>query len=287
MKKFSVLPFLLMFSLIIFYTGCKDKSTEPATTTLTQSADDNAAVDGEYNSIFSMADAQGSISYSSAEQNKNSNIPLGITDKSDLLPLCANITFDTTTHTLTIDFGTSDCQCWDGNYRKGKIIAVFTGKWRTIGSSVNISLDNYYINDMLLEGTKEITITAAHQWHVVVTGAILHTPTGNITWDCDRITTKTAGYDTPIIWRDDVYSITGTANGVNRKGVAFSATVDQNNPLIKEMSCAKKDFVSGILTIINSKGDTLSVNYDPTGTELCDKLVNVTINGKTYTIYLR
>ena len=286
MKKYYYLPALFICLMLIVLSGCKKNATSPATAVdeSVQSSTDNAMIDGEFTSIFSYVDDQGDQVFTSSINKDKDPVPLGLA-MDTLLPVCANPSYDSTTHTLTIDFGSTDCVCRDGLTRRGKIIAVFTGKYKQPGSSVTVTLQNYYVQDMNVFGTKTITYQSAFSWNVVVSNAGIVTPNGTASWNSNRVVTKTKGTLTPKIWIDDEYSITGTANGVNRNGVAYSVTIDE--PLIKEMACFVKDFVSGVLTIINNKQDTLSINYDPLGTQACNKLATVTYNGITKTITLR
>jgi len=286
MKKVFLLAFLLTFTLIFSFTGCKKNSVAPIDESI-QSSEDNALVDGEFTSIYSYFDAQSTQTLGSvAEKGGNSTIQ-DLQIKSDLLPECATFSWDSVSRVLTIDFGTTNCTCKDGLTRRGKIIATLTGKYKQAGSSVSVTLENYYVNDMRVTGTKTITYQGSATVHIVVSNASVVTPKGTISWNADRTIQKSAGVLTPnIIW-DDEYIIAESANGTNRKGVSFTVQTDLQKPLVKKVICQKKDFISGVVSIHNSNGDVLSINFDPTGTEECNKLATVTYNGVTKTIILR
>src|SRR5690606_16128659 len=75
---------------------------------------------------------------------------------------CATITIvgsgsaDHPKGTITVDFG-SACLDNRGNVRKGKIILAYDG-WRfEPGSTVVLTTENYYINDIKIEGTRTLT----------------------------------------------------------------------------------------------------------------------------------
>jgi hypothetical protein len=284
------MKFFLKYSAILaicitLIVSCKDNTVDPAEGNI-QSSKDNALAEGEFSSIFSFVDSQGEVSFSSlTESSKNPGIAIDLKAKSELLPDCAQVNFDTATKTLTIDFGTENCKCKDGLWRRGKIIAVFNGKYPTVGANVTISLDNFYVEDMKVFGTKTVTVLGLHKVNIKVANAGIVTPTKTIEWNCDRTIEKIWGQLTPKIAFDDEYRITGNASGVNREGVAFTVTID--TPLIKKVSCLLKDFVSGVLTIQNDKGDVLSVDYNANGDEACNKLAKVTVNGETKIITLR
>jgi hypothetical protein len=74
--------------------------------------------------------------------------------------LCASITVTpndgTYPKTITIDFGDA-CVGLDGKLRSGKIIISLTAPLRQPGSVLTISLENFYINHIHIEGTKTIS----------------------------------------------------------------------------------------------------------------------------------
>ena len=286
MKKFYYFTLLLTFAVVIGFTGCKkNAATQPLDESI-QSSQDNALVDGEFTSIYSYLDSQGDNTLGSITEKGSSSSIQVLQTKSDLLPDCATFTWDSAARKLTIDFGTTDCTCKDGFTRRGKIIATFTGKYKQVSSSVSVTLQDYYVQDMSVTGTKTITYQGNATVHINVSNASIVTPTGTISWNADRTIQKTAGIGT-LTTLDDEYAISESATGKNRQGVSFVVQTDVNHPLIKKVICRKKDFVSGVVTIQNSNGASLSVNFNPTGIEACDKLATVTYNGVTKTIVLR
>ena len=81
-----------------------------------------------------------------------------------------------------------------------------------------------------------------------------------------------------------MYSVTGSARGTNRRGIAYTTTVQ--SPLIKRGDCYKY-YVAGIVSITNARDKAMLLNYDPSGSQACDNTASVTINGRTKTITLR
>lgn len=281
MKNVRFISFLLTIALLFGVIGCKETATSPVEESI-ESSQDNALADGEFTSVFSFFDAQSETTFQS--NMKGSPTIQGFEKKSEILPDCATASWDSAARILTIDFGSQNCVCKDGLSRRGKITAQFSGKYKEINSSVKISLENYFVQDMKVTGSKTVTFLGTAKVNIAVENATIATPTGTISWNSNRTIEKTKGILTATIW-DDEYVIAGAASGVNRKGVAYTVTID--TPLKKKVLCQAKDFVSGILTIQNDKGATLSINYDPLGTEACNKLASVTVNGKTQTIVLR
>jgi hypothetical protein len=285
MKKITYFIFLFIITAMLILTSCKQNSTNPAEENI-QSSEDNALVDSEFSTIYSYVDSQHEAIISGAFHKTDGNGIQEVTvERSALLPECAVVTWDSLIKKLTIDFGTTNCKCADDLWRKGKIFIQFKGKYPEVNSGWTTTLENYYVQDMSVSGTKTITFLALFKVNIEVKNASLVTPTGTIKWNANRTIEKLWGQLTPKNTWDDVYSITGSADGVNRQGTAFTVTIDQ--PLKKAVICQKKDFLSGIITIINDKGNTLSVDYNANGDEACNKLAKVTVNGQSKIIVLR
>ena len=287
MKKCFSLLILACFAVIALSLGsCKQNSTNPAEESI-QSSEDNALIESEYTSIYSMVDQQTtSMAAGMFERvDKGNGIQVVTVQKSELLPPCANLSWDSVAKVLTIDFGPTNCLCKDDIWRRGKIIVTYKGKYPDVNSGWTTTLQDYYVQDMKVTGTKTVAFLGLFKVQIVVTNASIATPTGTVSWASDRTIEKIAGLLTPKNPWDDEYRVTGSASGVNRQGVAFTVTIDK--PLIKDVSCLKKEFVSGVLTISNDKGKSMTLDYDGTGTQSCTKLAKVTIDGQTKTIVLR
>ncbi len=204
-----------------------------------------------------------------------------------LLSGCATRTYDAATRTLTIDFGLTNCLCRDGRYRRGKIVAVFSGPYRQAGAITTVNLLSYFVNDNQHLGTRVFTGLGSGSFDLSVQNAsiIFANNGGTASWTSQRRYTRTAGFGTRTIL-DDAYSITGSLTGTNRRNTTFEATIQQ--PLIKKFAtgCARH-FVAGTVNITNSKEKAMLLDYDPTGTQACDNIATVTVNGHTRTITLR
>ncbi|QIX61638.1 hypothetical protein HER32_10795 [Hymenobacter sp. BT18] len=197
---------------------------------------------------------------------------------------CLTRTYDPATRTLTLDFGPVNCAGPNGRLRRGKIVAVFSPQLRQAGGTITVTLVDYYVNDRQHTGTRLYTNLGQGSYSLEVQGASIITPEGTAQWTSQRTYTRTAGFGTRAL-RDDAYSVTGTATGTNRKGVSYTATIEQ--PLMKSFAegCARH-FVAGTVRITNSKGKELLLNYDPAGTATCDNQASVTVNGQTRVITL-
>lgn len=220
------------------------------------------------------------------DETQTSSITMaGTLELARVLPTCATRTYVAETRTLTIDFGATNCLCRDGRYRRGKIVVVFTGVDRRRHSGAVVTRVNYFVNDNQHTGTRTFADKGNGSFTLDVQNASIITPEGTHSWTSFREYTRTAGFGTPQI-ADDVYSVTGTAEGTNRKGVSYTATIGQ--PLIKvfTLGCTRH-FIAGTVNISNSKNRTVLLNYDPQNNQACDNIASVTINGKTRLITLK
>lgn len=143
-----------------------------------------------------------------------------------------------------------------------------------------ISFMNFTINGNKIEGTKRIEKTAEHTYRVTLTnGKITFTDGTTCTRTTERIRTMVDGFNTPLWVWDDVYTIEGSASGVNRKGLEYSHLII--NPLMVRLAC--RWIVQGTIEF-TVDGNSVILDY---GNGICDSDATVTRNGRTVQIKLR
>lgn len=284
------LNFIMLFILTISMVtlSCRKDEKEDEVNNETTTAQDNAISQNMFDDVKKVV-----------EETANDE---GNTSKAGyFFGTCAAVTIvpawiDSTTwpKTMTIDFGTTNCTGNDGINRRGKLIVTLTDRYRNAGSVLTVQPQNYFVNDHQVEGTKTLTNNGRNAsnnltFSVQVTNGKITFPTGGYTtWNSTRTNEWIAGDTTSWFTHglsglcDDVYLITGSANGINRLGLAY--TVNITSPLRKEICC--RWIVSGMLDIIPSGLPTRSVNYDPGNTGNCDAIASVTIAGNTFTIII-
>lgn len=215
----------------------------------------------------------------------NSSAVAGAVELRRIYGTCATRTYDARTNTATIDFGPTNCLCPDGRYRRGKIIIAFTTDIHTRRAGAVVTREGYFVNDNQHTATRTFTNLGGGSFTVAATNAsiIRANNGGTHSWTANWTFTQTAGYGTAIT-SDDVFSVTGSASGTNRRNVTYTTTIQ--TPLTKRSDCYKY-FVAGTVSITNANNKTLLLNYDPSGTQSCDNIASVTVNGRTKTITLR
>ena len=183
--------------------------------------------------------------------------------------------------TLTINFGTSNCLCADGNQRRGVITANFSGKYRDSLTVINITLTNYYHNDnSIITGSFSITNkgrnASGHLNYLInVQNAAINTSSGSISLNCSQNMEWISGEATIFNPFDDIYSITGASSGRGIDGNSFTSTI--NTPLIIALNCAYIEKGSFTLSPAN-----LSNRVVDFGSGNCDNQATISINSKSY-----
>lgn len=277
---------LATFALILVACNKKSSTTNTTTTTNNNSsltADDNggyasdaAKAENTSNDVISIADA-------AAGGTAASNLRETST--------CASISYDTLTsgmHTITVDFGSTDCRCADGRYRRGKIIVTFYGRYKDSASSHTINLSNYYVDDIHIGGSKIVTnmgrnSSGQYYYSVHVNDSII--------WATDSITTRTAtrtrtwvsGYSTSYRF-DDVYNITGADTLTRANGHVFYFSITA--PLRVQVGCPYIE--SGIVTISSSSFAVSPHTLDYGSDTTCPATgaATLTIGSHTYSIII-
>jgi hypothetical protein len=187
---------------------------------------------------------------------------------------------------ITIDFGTTGFIGKRGNILKGKIIVKISNRMLIAGSTRVITYNNFSVNDNVVLGSKTLTYNglnseAKPSWTITAKDTINRADGKTVIWNSDRTRTRIDNNGTLTIYWDDTYSITGSSNGVNAKGVAYTMTIEPTNPLI--IGNGWPFFTQGTV-IITTENKTAVMDYGD-GTK--DAKATITINGVTKTINLR
>lgn len=193
------------------------------------------------------------------------------------------ITIDTTgsLKTVTVDYGTSNCDCNDGKTRRGKIVTTFTGPYMAPGTIITHTPVDYYVNDIKIDGTKTVENMGLNSngqpyFNVQIDGVATLTSGETLTYTSTRVRTWTTGFNTLLNRFDDEYDITGTANGVFSSGGGYTANITA--PIHVKVGCGFP--VSGTIEITPQNHPVRTVDY---GSGSCDATFTVTVNGHTYT----
>ena len=227
-----------------------------------------------YDDLFKVIDEEAKNGdYSSDVNGKTSIVRSAVSDT------CAIVTIDISGGfpiTLSIDFGdgcTGVNTVTGGSItRKGKVTCVFSGLYSQANSTITVTLDEYYVNDNKLEGTKVIKNegrNAANNlvFSVKVNDGLVTKPNGDqFTWKTERFNEWIAGEGTNYFTNgtdgicDDKYLVTGYAEGTNSDDVDFR--IDIAEALLKEICC--RWVTDGKITYTVEGTQVASINYETT-----------------------
>lgn len=273
-QKYYIISFLIA---AIINSSCQREDEITQIDSDTTTAKDHALAEFLFNEVQTIADQ--------AQQGNLGNFR----EVNDTLYLgCAIIIRDTVSNpkTITVDFGSNNCLCQDGRNRRGKIISSYIGNYRDSGTVITHITEEYFVNDHKINATKTVTNkgkNASNQswFQIIENGTIIKANNGGtINWSSNRIRKWVNGELTANgVWQDDVYEITGTANGTSSNNIIFSVLI--TSPLQIKLNC---QFISsGKLEFSPSNRPIRHIDF---GNEICDNLATVTINGNVYNITL-
>lgn len=270
---------IITLSFVILVSCKKDESTSQKDSSTSVVQDENFASD-TYQDVSDLTD----------EAASKSNLKSTSSSEYVVLSDCATVTIDSSTSTrkMTVDFGTTGCTGEDGKFRKGKIIATYTGSYWDNGVVKTITFDNYYVNDYKVTGTKTVTAGvingSGNRYYSESVSGSIEWANGDsvITWNATHTREITDGAFT---WRvsDDTYQLTGSTSGIDAEGEQYSSTI--TSPLIRKVEpICRHNYVQGITEISPIGKSTMVVDY---GDGTCDRWATVKVDGDTYNVYLR
>jgi len=297
-------PFLL-FSIMILFAACKKE------TSLSANEEEFAS------QASSQADAESEFIFNEVFDNVmgvNNDVGMaglgvfgqmnpGSTGEASRTNACPTVTIsrlnlqDPFPVKIIMDFGTG-CTARDGRFRSGKIITTYTNRLIYPDAKATTTFENYQVDSIRIQGTQIITnqsvisstsnTSITFAWKVVVDGAKLTKPNGSYSeWNSTKTITQVEGMSTILVPLDDIYKITGSANGkVKRNDLLIAWKAEITEPLIKKFTC--KWIVKGILKVVrlnlsNTSEWVATLNY---GDGSCDKKAVVIINGVAHEITL-
>jgi len=287
MKKLRNLFFVSTALTLAFGFHACDKIQDTKETI--SSAEDFANSETEFAGAFDISD-----DFNSSETRLRSN-------SGGILPSGAVVDWVDTSFTdgdgveYSIDFGPIGSSapygriCGDGRFRAGKFTVTLDRRYTEIGAVGVLSIkedDAYYSGDgiTMTQLSGVLTITRLAEFKVRVEVSNGKASRKGKTWQFSGIkeVENIKPGATGIL--GDEFKVTGSGSGVNKDGVAYTWNITQ--PLIKrvEIGCART-FISGIISLVNSGGGTLSVDFDPDPDPAgprCDRKARATINGKSF-----
>ena len=194
MRKNSGIFVILCCLLLSAIYSCTKDNNATSNDNETQTAADNA---------FAQSTANDAVAMSS--ESEDNGVTGTITNSTVGLMFNTNVNitlnFIASPKVLTIDFGSANTLCFDGKYRRGKVIVSFTGLYKDSGSNHTITFDNYYVNDYKVDGNVAVVNNGRNEagnLNFSVKSALTITDTANhtLTYNDEHIREWVAGEQT-------------------------------------------------------------------------------------------
>ena len=280
-------PSALIFVLATLIVSC-NKNNDDETDDL-NAVYNNAAAETAYNDVASIGDE------SVIDEDLTS---FKMDDAEKISAPCATITHGDTTampNETTIDFGSVNCLCNDGKYRRGKIVINHPppSAHRDSGVVFHHEFIDFYVNDNKVLGYIDVTNFGLSpdgfkhfKWDIVG-GLELANGAGTTSWESHQVIAYLAGFNTPNTRLDDKIGIHGGSSGTTQTGETYTAEIDSMLPLKRKFDIGcRKHFFSGTAYVTPQGKPMRTINYGTDPPEVCDDIAIVTVNGQTYTINL-
>ncbi len=202
------------------------------------------------------------------------------------LPACATVTVELTANTWTRTVVFDNCTLPNGNVLDGTIIVSGSLNFDTPSHTISYTFVDFHHNDILVEGNRTIvrsmqstaTLDTVHPVANMSIDMTVTFPNGNVYHRVgNRVRELIEGFGTPMIWADNVFSISGSWTTTFPAGTQTSTIT---TPLRVRANCP--NIVSGVVEIVRND-NTAVLDY---GNGECDNQATLTINGTTTTITL-
>lgn len=269
-KMMSRMTSFLLSFVFIFFMACEDGED----TTVTFEEEDTAVFQSE-ESVENLFDVIESIT-NSAIKYSDANSGGRVAEITDPELACAvvDFTLNELGGRVAINFG-DGCEGPDGKVRRGIIVVEYEGHWLVSGSKIYTVLNNFYVDDLKIEGTRILTNVSELSGTLVFTVGMME---GKVIWPDETFLTRSSERTHTLTFGDTLVDfeleVEGVASGTTRLGVHYTAETIE--PLVFKSSCRGSAYlpVSGIKTITIPEKPVITVNY---GEGDCDKTFRITI----------
>jgi hypothetical protein len=249
-------------------------------------AQDEVYADALYEEVDNMVAAE----LISLDENGYSSLGLKSTEDD----ICRTVTVDHPDSTsfpkvITIDYGDGCTMIFrdDTLTRKGQVIITLTNRWFIPGAEHIVTFNEFYINDVKIEGTKTVTNLGLNDENHFEMSIVLEG--GKITFNDTAFMTREANHLREWIFasnpQNDTVLVTGTATGLNVLGDTYSRVIVE--PLVLVHCDATRwrwVIVDGLVEITNSSSGTTTIDYTADG---CDGTLIVNKNGYRHNYQFR
>ena len=195
---------------------------------------------------------------------------------------CVNIQYDTTLNPevekMTVSFGNSNCLCYDGRYRMGKLIVEYSKnvKRGTKGYYSKINFEGYKLDGTLVGGHRQIWNRGANEsgnmfFEIVSVDSITLEGGDPVTGASKRIREWVKGAGT-VATNDDEFRITGNGQFIGADKNSYYVEIAK--PLIDALDC---NWINeGVINIFPSNATQRVLDF---GDGQCESEATINVNG--------
>ena len=269
---------ILSAALAVLAPSCsKDDSNNAASNDLSD-AKVNAKIDLVTEDVSKIVDEQFALQANPSAGRNSKEV--------SALPSCVTVDIQLTANSWTSTLTFNNCELPNGNVLDGTIIVSGSLNFDAPSQTISYSFVDFHHNDILVEGNRTVVRTiqstpAQAAPHPVANMSIdMHVtfPNGNEYHRVgNRIREMIEGFGTPMIWADNVFTISGNWTTTFPAGTRTSTIT---TPLRAEANCPH--IVSGVITTVRDN-NTATLDY---GNGDCDNQATLTVNGNSTTISL-
>lgn len=262
---------------MLFLSCSKDDSNNAVSNDLSE-ARVNAKIDMVTEDVAKIVDEQFALQANPSAGRNSQEV--------SALPSCVTVNVQLTPNNWTRTLTFNNCVLPNGNVLDGTIIISGSLNFDTPSHTISYSFVDFYHNDILVEGNRTVVRTiqstasqaAPHPVANMTIDMQLTFPNGNEYHRVgNRVREMIEGFGTPMIWADNVFSITGNWTTTFPAGTRTSTIT---TPLRAEAGCPH--IVSGVITTVRNN-NTITLDY---GNGDCDNQATLTVNGNSTNITL-
>ncbi|MBL1181312.1 MAG: hypothetical protein D8M18_09450 [Bacteroidetes bacterium] len=262
----------VLFWLLFWLLACR-KSDRDLDKTL-NSVEDNSLAESYFSHVFKLVDA-------AAKFNKGISSNTSQTDTS--LFGCDQISVDSLSSPKKMSINFNSSCIGNATEHSGKITVLFYGKYNELGTKTKITFSNFKLNGRLIGGVMTITnngllINGNQSYSFEVSSGTVSGEKSQLAWQCKRKWEMGVGQASVAV-PDDVYWVTGTAEGRAFKGNAFTVEITEALEITNDCVYITKGKC-------DVKPETLHTRRIDYGAGNCDAKAQVSINGEEYEVNL-
>ena len=265
---------LILIALIISFVSCKDENVIHSVNQQNlQSSHDYLLFE---KTLF---DIEREIEHALIATGTTKNLPMYISLNAD----------STDQDTLIINFGEEN-YLHLGHLKRGEIISIYNKFIYNSTSQITTTFNNFYINNNLIQGKMYLENNGSNQngfpeFSLTVDSMSMYTNNGSIDIsNGNYIKQLVSGYNTQYQYLDNIYKLTGNAQGNSSNNNNFSLEI--SNSLNMNLSCFESSsciITEGTSRLIPDGYEERIINY---GNNSCDCDINAVIGEDIHPIII-